>query len=237
SEAPRLSLDAECSQISGRSSENPTTLIGSANLAYVIYTSGSTGKPKGVLLTHGGLANLVAEQVPVFQLASGSRTLQVASPGFDASVSEIWTALVSGAELHLVAPDKIRPGPDLAGFLGHKAIEVVTMTPTALSLMPEGSFPALKTLMVAGEACSADLARRWRRGRRMINAYNPTETTVCATIKLITMDERPGIGRPIGNVGVYVVDAHGEIVPIGIPGELHVAGAGLARGYMGRADL
>jgi amino acid adenylation domain-containing protein/non-ribosomal peptide synthase protein (TIGR01720 family) len=206
-------------------------------LAYVIYTSGSTGKPKGVLCSHGGLANLVAEQCPAFRLGPGIRTIQLASVGFDAAVSEIWTALTSGSELVLVSRDECRPGSALAACLRDNHVNVATITPTALSLIPsEETLDCLSTLVVAGEACSSSLLQRWLPGRRVINAYGPCEATVCATMGLVA----PGcchIGGPIRNVRVYVLDEKGKEVPLGASGELYIGGPGVARGYVGRPDL
>jgi len=233
-----MDLDSAWEELMAYSAENPTPLGVPENLAYVIYTSGSTGRPKGVMLAHHGLANLVAEQVRELELGPGVHALQFASLSCDASASEIWTALVSGSELHLGSNDELRPGNNLRSFLSQHAIEVATLTPTVLSLVPEEEgLTALRTLVVAGEACGAHLAERWRHGRRLINAYGPTETTVCTTMGEVDSAGTPGIGRAIGNMRVYVLDENAETVPVGVAGELYAGGEGIGRGYVGRADL
>ncbi len=211
---------------------NPT------HLAYVIYTSGSTGQPKGVLLEHRGLCNLVRAQIEQFEIRSDSRILQFASLSFDASVSEVFTALLAGAALVVARREAMLPGAELAALLREQAISVVTLPPSALAVLPEEQFPKLRTIVSAGEACTAQIASRWRRGRRFINAYGPTEATVCASLSVCQDDTaRPSIGRPIANTQLYVLDSRLQPVPVGVPGELYIGGAGVARGYLNRPKL
>jgi amino acid adenylation domain-containing protein len=205
--------------------------------AYVIYTSGSTGQPKGVVVTHAGLASCTAAAIDHFQVRPGDRVLEFCSPSFDPSVLELCMSLPAGAAL-VVPP----PGP----LLGEHLAEVLTTTrvthaiipPVALATVPDTPLPDLATLIVGGDICSADLVNRWAPGRRMINAYGPTESTVVATWSdPLTPGGLPPIGRPIRNIRTHVLDGNLNPVPVGIPGELYVAGIGLARGYLKRPGL
>nr|AKC91856.1 nonribosomal peptide synthetase [Streptomyces muensis] len=204
--------------------------------AYVIYTSGSTGVPKGVLVPHAGLANLTAAERAALDLSAGSRVLQLASVGFDAAVLELSMAFGSGATL-VIAPQGRLLGDDLAALLARQEITHTLITPSALATLPETDLPHLRTLLTGAEACPPELVARWSPGRRFINAYGPTEASVVATWSdPLTQDTAP-IGRPLPNTRVYVLDAGLRVVPVGVAGELYVAGAGLARGYVNRAGL
>ena len=206
------------------------------NLAYMIYTSGSTGRPKGVMVEHRGVVNLAFAQAKLFKVNAGTRVLQFAAPTFDAAVSEIFVTLLNGGTLVLARREQLI-GPDLSRLLGEAAINVVTLPPSVLATMPETELPELHTLVVAGEACSPDLVKRWSAGRRMVNAYGPTEATVCATGGECDGRGSITIGRPIDNVSIYIVDANLRPAPIGVPGELLIGGAGVARGYFERPQL
>ena len=209
------------------------------DLAYVIYTSGSTGRPKGVMIAHRGLCNLALAASKALGITSQTRVVQLASFSFDASVWEIFTALVSGAALVLGTREELLPGPKLASFLRGRRVSVATIPPSLLRLLPAKDLPDLKTVVSAGEACSADLVESWAPGRRFINAYGPTETTVCATLGECTSGSgrRPDIGTPLGNMRVYILDAQLEPVPVGVVGELCVGGVGVALGYLNRPEL
>jgi amino acid adenylation domain-containing protein/non-ribosomal peptide synthase protein (TIGR01720 family) len=207
------------------------------NLSYVIYTSGSTGIPKGTLLEHGGLCNLAQAQVETFDIRAGSRVLQFASICFDASVSEIFATLLAGGTLCLAAQESLLPGRGLVELLRDEAITVVTLPPSVLASLPGDGLKRLVTLVSAGEACTAEVAARWAGGRRFINAYGPTEGTVCATLAECAGRDTPPIGRPLANVSVYLVDRELRPVPVGVPGELFIGGAGVGRGYRGRPAL
>jgi amino acid adenylation domain-containing protein len=232
-----ISLDSEWERIAQESASNPVSSVQAENLAYVIYTSGSTGSPKGVLVTHRGIGNLAAAQIDAFEVEPASRVLQFAATSFDASVSEIAMALLSGATLCLASQNSMLPGPALKATLREQDISVVTLPPTVLAALPADEFPSLRTLILAGEACTGELVKLWSNGRRFINAYGPTEGTVCATIAICQGDEGTPIGRPMRNVEVYLLDQHLRPVPVGVVGEIYIGGVGLARGYNNRPDL
>lgn len=216
----------------------PRIRVQMEQVAYVIYTSGSTGTPKGVQVPHRGIGNLATVQAQTFGINAHSHVLQFASQSFDASISEIVTALLTGACLYLAPSEQRLPGPELLALLQRWAITVVTLPPSALAALPVQPLPALQTLVVAGEACPAELVTRWAAGRRFLNAYGPTEATVCASIALCeATGGQPGIGRAIANTQLYVLDDQLRLTPPGVPGELYIGGVGVARGYLKRPAL
>ncbi|APR75501.1 Malonyl CoA-acyl carrier protein transacylase [Minicystis rosea] len=235
---PAIAIDASAAIIDAEPDGPLPSLATPASAAYVIYTSGSTGEPKGVVVEHRGIGNLAAAQAHAFAIDASSRVLQFASPSFDASISEILVTLLAGATLVLASPEAMLPGPDLLRTLEANAVSVVTLPPSALAVLPVAPLSALRTLVVAGEACPEDVANRWAEGRRFIDAYGPTEATVCATMgEHQPLTGKPSIGRPMDHVRVYVLDPRGNPTPIGVPGEIHLGGIGVARGYLGRPEL
>ena len=226
--------------IESYSTQNPNTAVTSNHLAYVIYTSGSTGKPKGVLLEHKGLHNLAISQIKQFAISEASRILQFSSISFDAATSEICTTLLAGATLVLTSQTNILVGKSLQKILIEQKISTATIPPSILATIQENSALALKSLIVAGESCSTDLANSWiNQNIRFTNAYGPSEVTVCATMAYCQhhLDNVPPIGHPIKNVGLYVLDKNQQQVPIGLVGELYIGGIGVARGYLNRPRL
>jgi arthrofactin-type cyclic lipopeptide synthetase B len=165
--------------------------------------------------------------------------LQFASFSFDAFVSELVTTLSVGASLHLGQPGQVLAGSALAELLARDAITHVTLPPVVLGALDDTALDSVSTLVVAGEAPSAALVRRWGAARRLINAYGPTESTVCTTMHLCDLHAHgaPPIGRPIDNARVYLLDEQGRAVPVGVAGHLHVGGEVLARGYLNRPEL
>ncbi|WP_314621611.1 amino acid adenylation domain-containing protein [Streptomyces stackebrandtii] len=234
---PRVHLDGP--EAGGPAGGFPRIAPHLADPAYVIYTSGTTGRPKGVVVTHAGLANLAAAKREGLGLDSTARVLQFASPSFDAFVAELMGAFTSGATV-VVAPQGPLAGEPLAAALAERRITHAILPPVALSSMDgaAGALPGLRGLISAGEECPAELAARWSRGRRMVNAYGPTEVTVCATQSgPLTAEGRPAIGRPVAGARAYVLGPGLRPVPPGFRGELYLAGSGVARGYLGRPAL
>ncbi|MCP4657643.1 MAG: amino acid adenylation domain-containing protein, partial [bacterium] len=228
-----VDVDGEGKRISRQRKDNPRSRATADYLAYVIYTSGSTGRPKGVQLTHRGLSNLSQAQIGIYGEGPSGRVLQFASLSFDASISEIALAFAVGATLCLEAPERLLPDASLVDLLRRQAITNVTLPPSVLRVLPAAELPALRTLLAAGEALSADLVDRFAPGRQLFNAYGPTEGTVCASVTRCAAGRgRLAIGRPIANARIRLLDRRSAPVPAGIPAELHLGGRGLARGYL-----
>jgi amino acid adenylation domain-containing protein len=233
-----LCLDTDLEEFRGRGAGNPERVHAPDNAAYLIYTSGSTGVPKAVVIEHRGLSNLSEMQLQLFGLHPGDRVLQFASPSFDASIFEVVMALRTGAVLCPGSRDALLPGSALLRFLSENHINIVTLPPSALAMLPADDLPDLRTVIVAGEACSPDLPVRWGPPRRFFNLYGPTEATVWSAAVLYESGRRPpSIGTPISNTGIHLVDAGFELVPHGNPGEICIGGVGVGRGYLNRPDL
>jgi amino acid adenylation domain-containing protein len=240
-QAVTVQLDADWSQIGQEPVDAPASGAKADNLAYVIYTSGSTGLPKGTMLAHRGLCNLTDVQRRQFFLQEGKRVLQFSALSFDASVWEVFQALRNGATICLARQEVLAAGAELVELMQEQRITTATLPPSLLSVLPETDLPHLETLISAGEHCSGEIVARWSPGRRFFNAYGPTETTVCASMHLVQSGREypqgPSIGMPIANFQLYVLDANLLPAPVGVPGELFVGGAGLARGYLRRPAL
>ena len=172
-------------------------------------------------------------------MTRSDRVAQVASLSFDASVLEIFTALLSGASLHLFSRDVVRSGAGLVDVLRSQRITTMAMPPSLLSTLNDAKLKDLSTIIVGGEACNAETAAHWSIGRRFFNAYAPTEGTIYLTLWRHPEGEHqaPPLGRPIANMQTYVLDDQYQPVPVGVIGELYVGGVGLARGYLGQAAL
>ncbi|HSR23570.1 MAG TPA: amino acid adenylation domain-containing protein [Candidatus Eisenbacteria bacterium] len=232
-----LCLDRDTSELAAAPDAAAAAGALPSNLCYVIHTSGSTGRPKGVAVQHASAANLALAQAGAWGVGPGHRVLQFASPGFDAAVSEVFVTLAAGATLCLPAGEAPL-GDDLLDLLESGRVSLVTLPPSLLAVLPVRELPDLRTLVCAGERCPAEVVRRWaRRGRRVVNAYGPTEATVCATMADCAGPAPPPIGRPVAGARVHVLDRHLGPQPVGVPGELFVGGAGVARGYAGQPGL
>ncbi len=205
------------------------------DLCYVIYTSGSTGRPKGVAIEHRSAIHLVRAEQDLFAFRPTDRVLQGFSLSFDAAVEETWAAFASGATLVVAARDVLLSG--LGTFLNDSGITVFSCVPALLAVISE-DLPTVRLLIVGGEACPDELANRWATSQRtMFNTYGPTEATVIATYARLHAGQKVTIGRPVPNYFVYILDSDGNLLPSGIPGEICIAGIGLARGYIQNPEL
>ncbi|MFD5186418.1 amino acid adenylation domain-containing protein, partial [Streptomyces sp. NPDC058372] len=223
----------------------PEVAVPASSAAYVIYTSGSTGRPKGVVVPHTGLTSLARSLTGAGGASAdaSARILQLASPGFDASVLELLLAFGSGGTLVLPSQEGPLAGEELARVVEEERVTHALVPPTVLASVPPGRMPGLRTLFTGGEACGPELVRQWSTDRTLVNAYGPTETTVVAAmsgrlpVPAAGDATPPPIGAPVTGAAVSVLDARLRPAPVGVPGELYVAGAVLARGYLGRPAL
>jgi amino acid adenylation domain-containing protein len=228
--------DAASGEPDGTGRAGPTA----SDAAYLIYTSGSTGEPKGVVVEHRGLVNTVRDQIAQLGLSAADRVLQFASPSFDASLFEIWNAWLSGATL-VIAPDAARA--DRAAFLRllrDERVSLAVLPPSFVRSLEQAPL-RLRVLFTAGEAAGPEDAAHYAATLQYVNGYGPTEASICSSVHRVAAGEKFSagvpIGRPIANTRAYVLDAAGGLVPIGVPGELWVAGEGVARGYWRRPEL
>ncbi|QIY73936.1 non-ribosomal peptide synthetase [Streptomyces sp. RLB1-33] len=241
-DVPRLRLDE--TDLSGHPATDTTVDVPGSGAAYVIYTSGSTGRPKGVVNTRAGFGNTLATMRERFALGAGDRLLSVTTIGFDIASLEVFLPLIAGATLVMAAADEVRDARALATRMRteRKAARtlMVQATPSHLHAVldedPE-AFEGLR-LLVGGEALRTDLATELTaRAESLSNGYGPTEAAIYSTMSWVPGGVTPHIGGPVGNTAAYVLDAGLRPVPVGVPGELYVAGTGVARGYHARPGL
>ncbi|WP_152381478.1 non-ribosomal peptide synthetase [Paenibacillus brasilensis] len=211
------------------------------HLAYVIYTSGTTGKPKGVMLEHRGICNLKRYFLETLQLSQNDRIVQFASISFDASIWEIVSSLFLGATLYIPTQAEILDYRLFEQFISKHGITTATLPPSYVIYLDPNQVPSLQRLVTAGSASSDELVNKWKDSVVYFNAYGPTEDSICSTTweytTSATNEKIIPIGRPIHNHRAYIMDKSYTLLPVGVAGELCIAGVGLARGYLNRPDL
>jgi len=241
-----LCLDTDWHTISRESAENPNSRVSQDNLAYVIYTSGSTGKPKGSMISHRGICNRLLWMQATYQLAESDRVLQKTPFSFDVSVWEFFWPLLVGARLVLARPEGHKDSGYLVKLIDEQQITTLHFVPSMLRVFLQerglAACKCMKRVLCSGEVLPFDLQERFHGtlDAELFNLYGPTEASVDVASWAC---ERNGkqhivpIGRPIANIQIYLLDSSLEPVPVGVPGELHIGGVGLARGYLNRAEL
>jgi len=234
----------------GEADYSPSVPVGSDHAAYVIYTSGSTGRPKGVVVTHANASRFLQSTLSRLGLGPGEVWAAFHSFTFDFSVWEMFGALVSGGRL-VIVPREVAISPrGLLRLLAGTGVTLLNQTPSAfyqlMAAAAEDEAPprlALRRIFIGGEALEVGRLTPWLTDDRprLFNVYGTTETTVLSTLRLLTCEDlaRPGspIGGPLPEVSLGLAGPRGETVPLGVPGEILIGGAGVARGYLGRPDL
>jgi amino acid adenylation domain-containing protein len=231
--------------IAQESKQNPSSEVKSENLAYVIYTSGSSGQPKGVMISHRAICNHMSWMQTAFPMNETDRVLQHASLCFDASVWEFFVPLSSGARLVLAHQGSYQDPAYLVRLMAEQKVTVLQLVPSLLQILLEEDIEcctSLRHVFCGGEVLSGELLDRFstRLSAKLHNQYGPTEATIDATSWTCDAPNHQHsvpIGRPIANTRVYILDSHLQPVPVGVPGELYIAGDGLARGYLHEPQL
>jgi amino acid adenylation domain-containing protein/thioester reductase-like protein len=243
-------LDADWELIAQESEVNPTSELTPENLAYILYTSGSTGQPKGVAIEHQQILNYLHAIIDKLEVPAGASFATVSTFAADLGNTAIFPALCMGGCLHIVSQDRASDPEALAEYFQRHPIDCLKIVPSHLATLLESSAsPSIlprQCLVLGGEAASWDLVEKIQQSApncRILNHYGPTETTV-GVLTYPVKSKRDSynaktvpIGRAIANTQVYVLDEHLQPVPIGVPGELYIGGAGLARGYLHRPEL
>ncbi|TFI50883.1 amino acid adenylation domain-containing protein [Mastigocladus laminosus UU774] len=239
-QAQLISLDTNWELISQLSQENPITDIQANNLAYVIYTSGSTGQPKGVQISHSAVSNFLSAMQQRPGITKQDTLLAITTISFDIAALEIFLPITVGASVIIARRDVTLDGRELFDLLVKSKATIMQATPTTWRLLLDSNyqFSDLK-ILCGGEALPWDLVNQLlARSASLWNLYGPTETTIWSTVcQLESNESLISIGRPIDNTQIYILDQNLQPVPVGVPGELHIGGAGLAKGYLNRPEL
>ncbi|WP_426333525.1 amino acid adenylation domain-containing protein [Paenibacillus silvae] len=234
-----LALDEE--QVYSEDGSNLEPVSGPNDLAYVIYTSGTTGKPKGVMLEHRGLVSLKSMFADRLGINQDDRIVQFASMSFDASCWEVFKALYFGATLYIPKAETILDNRLFENYMNEHAITAAILPPTYSAYLNPERIPSLNKLVTGGSAVSAEFVQQWKEKVRYFNAYGPTEASIVTTLWDASEQQSERrfipIGRPLDNHRIFILNAHLQLVPPGVEGELCVAGVGLARGYLNQPEL
>lgn len=237
----QILIDSSNTNLITCSTATPPVNIEPNNLAYVIYTSGSTGTPKGVMIEHKGVANLAHSVIERCSFNEDDRVLQFASWAFDASVCEMAMSLYAGATLVLIDDEHIHDHERFITYLEKHRVTVAVLPPAFLQMIGVDSVRRLRLLITAGEAAVVEQLTALSLKTICYNGYGPTEYTVCTSMYRVSasdaINERIPIGKPLANTRVYILDRHQRLVPLGVPGEICVTGAGLSRGYFNQELL
>ncbi|WKA26401.1 non-ribosomal peptide synthetase [Bradyrhizobium roseum] len=235
-----VQIDVEWETIAQYPNSAPPNTAVPGNAAYVIYTSGSTGKPKGVVVTHDAVGNFLNHMAATPGIDASDVLAAVTPISFDIAGLEVYLPLVVGARVVIISRRVSTDGALLKEALGASGATILQATPSTWRLLIEAGWAAAQPLKVlcGGEALPTDLAGCLiERSTSIWNLYGPTETTIWSTVSRVGVKNGVRIGRPISNTQLYILDQRGHVVPTGVPGELYIGGAGLARGYFGRPDL
>jgi amino acid adenylation domain-containing protein/non-ribosomal peptide synthase protein (TIGR01720 family) len=236
-----FAIDAQLDALD-TAAESPAVKINSSDLAYVIYTSGSTGQPKGVMIEHRAIVNTVQSQKTIFGIKEGIKGLQFASSSFDASVWEIFFLITSGGIVYIISEEDKKQPEVLEQFIIKNEIEFATLPPAYLQLLDIKKLQTIKKMVTAGEPAIPEHVNEFTQHGTYYNAYGPTELSICASVFEIKKGEKTDainvpIGKPIPNTQLYILDNNNALQPVGTIGEICIAGAGLARGYLNRETL
>jgi amino acid adenylation domain-containing protein len=245
-EVDLLLVDTDWPAVAGHSDANLDVSCSPEDAAYVIYTSGSTGQPKGVIIPHRAINSLVINTDYV-QVGPGDVLGQAATCAFDAATFEIWSALLNGAQLVVIDKGTLLSAKELGGEIARRRISTLFLTTALFNYLAKENaaiFAGIKNLLFGGEACDPGSVRAVLKAgppSRLMHVYGPTETTTFATFYCVTSVLEDAttvpIGRPIADTRVYVLDSYLNPVPIGVPGEIYIGGAGVGHGYLNSPDL